>query len=693
MPIRKLLIVVALGLTVLTGCKSGMKKSVGETDDMTPADSLIQVVGDTRDIPRLLAVIDSVEKRGELTLAKSIFYRTVAYNMQGEFRSSFELYNLLADIDVKGITDSGDLECYIYSYDNYVRLLCDMKRYDAALRESYAVDRKLREAGQASFIDRPNIARTIGDCQLNLGQTEKAAASYQRALRSIRERLATYKDPLDYRECQQTITAIAMAYIHAGYYAEAVPWMTLQDSMFEAAQKHPHRDSVYVDEMKAEISYCKALLAEAQGRDAFAERAYQDYLSTNTAKSLGNVINGSEFLMKTHRYSEAADNYSRLDQFMQESGTETNLENIGRYMLPKYRANLLAGRKDSALNVAIQIAEAYDSALIRQKLGDAAILSTVFDTEGKERQIAEQRAELSHQREVGIGVGLVLIVLFFGIYTISRRQAYHKLDATNRELLIAKEKAEESARMKSKFIKQISHEVRTPLNVLSGFTQVLTAPDIELSGEDLQSINHKIVENSERITKLVDKMLDLSEVNNFSIIECQDTVVPAEIADQAIEKSGIREAVHLKFVLMLMPHTETESFITNCKSAVKALTLLLDNAIKFTRPVDSKVHLDTGHQARVTLQVNVQKKKVLFIVEDTGIGVPPEEAEHIFEEFVQLDEYYDGTGIGLSIARSLARHMKGDVLLDTAYTGGARFVLTLPLKTHGSTHGFDTELQ
>lgn len=682
MPIHKLLVAIALGLTVLTGCKSSQEKPLGTADELTPADSLILAVGDTRDIPRLLAVIDSVEQRGELTLAKSIFFRTVAYNMQGEYRSSFELYNLLADIDVMAITDPGELECYVYSYDNYVRLLCDLKRYDAALREAYAVDRKLREAGQPSFVDRPNIARTIGDCQLNIGQTEKAADSYQRALRSIRERLATCHDPLDYRECQQTITAIAMAYIHAGYYAEAVPWMTLQDSMFEAAQKHPLRDSVYVDEMKAEISYCKALLAEAQGRDAFAERAYQDYLSTNTAKRLGSIINSSEFLMKTHRYSEAADNYSRLDQFMQESGTEANLENIGRYMLPKYRANLLAGRKDSALNVAIQIAEAYDSALIRQKLGDAAILSTVFDTEGKERQIAEQRAELSHQREVGIGIGLFLIVLFFSIYTIFRRQAYRKLDATNRELLIAKEKAEESARMKSKFIKQISHEVRTPLNVLSGFTQVLTAPDIELSGEDLQSINHKIVENSERITQLVDKMLDLSEVNNFSIIECQDTVLPVEIADLAIEHSGINFATHLKFELQMMSHTETEPIVTNCKSAVKALSLLLDNAIKFTRPVGSKARLGGERLAHVTLQVEVLKKKVLFIVEDTGIGVPPEEAEHIFEEFVQLDEYYDGTGIGLSIARSLARHMNGDVVLDTAYTGGARFVLTLPVKPH-----------
>ena len=680
MPIHRLFVVIALGLAVLTGCKSGMKQPLGEAEDMTPTDSLINAVGDSRDIPRLLAVIDSVEQRGELTLARSIFYRTVAYNIQGEYRSSFELYNLLADIDVKAITDPADLECYIYSYDNYVRLLCDMKRYDAALREAFAVERKLREAGQLSFIDRPNIARTIGDCQLNIGQTEKAADSYQRALRSIRERLATYHDPLDYRECQQTITAIAMAYIHAGYYAEAVPWMTLQDSMFEAAEKHPQRDSVYVDEMKAEICYCKALLAEAQGREAFAEHAYQDYLSTNTAKSLGNIINGSEFLMKTRRYSEAADNYSRLDQFMQESGTEANLENIGRYMLPKYRANLLAGRKDTALNVAIQIAEAYDSALIRQKLGDAAILSTVFDTEGKERQIAEQRAELSHQREVGIGIGLMLIVIFFGIYTIFRRQAYHRLDATNRELLIAKEKAEESARIKSKFIKQISHEVRTPLNVLSGFTQVLTAPDIELSSDELQTINQKIVENSERITRLVDKMLDLSEVNNFSIIECHDTVLPADVAEQAIEKSGILEATHLNFELKMMPYTETEPFVTNCKSAVKALSLLLDNAIKFTRPVDSKVHLDGEHLAHVTLQVDVQKKKVIFVVEDTGIGVPLEEAEHIFEEFVQLDEYYDGTGIGLSIARSLARHMKGDVVLDTSYTGGARFVLTLPFK-------------
>ena len=68
-----------------------------------------------------------------------------------------------------------------------------------------------------------------------------------------------------------------------------------------------------------------------------------------------------------------------------------------------------------------------------------------------------------------------------------------------------------------------------------------------------------------------------------------------------------------------------------------------------------------------------------FIVEDNGIGIPATETDHIFEEFVQLDSYYDGTGIGLTVARSLARRLGGDIVLDTSYTPGARFVMTLPL--------------
>ena len=79
------------------------------------------------------------------------------------------------------------------------------------------------------------------------------------------------------------------------------------------------------------------------------------------------------------------------------------------------------------------------------------------------------------------------------------------------------------------------------------------------------------------------------------------------------------------------------------------------------------------------LRLAIEGSNISFCVEDSGIGVPANEAEHIFEEFVQLNDYYDGTGIGLTVARSLARRLGGDIVLDTSYSPGARFVMTLPL--------------
>jgi signal transduction histidine kinase len=78
------------------------------------------------------------------------------------------------------------------------------------------------------------------------------------------------------------------------------------------------------------------------------------------------------------------------------------------------------------------------------------------------------------------------------------------------------------------------------------------------------------------------------------------------------------------------------------------------------------------------LHVEADNDTVRFIVDDTGIGIPASESEHIFEEFVQLDEYYDGTGIGLTVARSLARRLGGDITLDTSATNVTRFIMTLP---------------
>ena len=270
-----------------------------------------------------------------------------------------------------------------------------------------------------------------------------------------------------------------------------------------------------------------------------------------------------------------------------------------------------------------------------------------------------------------LAVVLVLITVFFVLYTLSRRRAYAKL-------AIANARAEESSRMKSDFIQQISHEIRTPLNILSGFAQVITTPGLELDEETSKDINQKITDNTNRITGLVNKMLELSDANSQTVIEKTDNVSVIEIAADAAEASGITSAKHLQFDMELSPEAEKATIQTNRQAATRALTLLLDNARKFTAPAEARPNEAlSSHKQRVKLNIKTDEKGVLFTIEDTGIGIPKEEAERVFLEFVQLDEYYEGTGIGLTVARSIARRMGGDVILDASYTNGARFILKL----------------
>ena len=282
---------------------------------------------------------------------------------------------------------------------------------------------------------------------------------------------------------------------------------------------------------------------------------------------------------------------------------------------------------------------------------------------------------------------LAIVLIFAIILYLSRKRlkrtnamletSYNILEMSNNELLEANQelikanaRAEESSKMKTNFIQQISHEIRTPLNILSGFAQLITSPEIELDKEELDKVNKGIVENTERITRLVNKMLELSDASSCAVIEQNDVVPALQVAAEAIDSIGFANPQGFDFDFQLSSDAETVTLQTNLRSAVRALTLILGNAHKFAakeRPL------------KIVLRLSVVDDKVEYAVEDNGIGVPLQESEHIFEEFVQLDEFYEGTGIGLTVARSIARRLGGDIVLDTTYSPGARFVLSLPI--------------
>ena len=264
-----------------------------------------------------------------------------------------------------------------------------------------------------------------------------------------------------------------------------------------------------------------------------------------------------------------------------------------------------------------------------------------------------------------------LVFLFMVVYVVNKNRynrrlqsANAQLQKNNKALQLATARAEESTRMKSIFIEQISHEIRTPLNIICGFTQVLTTTDAELDKAEKRDMSVQIIDNAERITGLVNKMLALAEINSSVVLEREDHTSAAVIAQEAIKAAGINKASHVQFKFVKLFGAE-QMFDTHLRSAVLALQQLLDNAKKFTE------------QGQVTLKISNHEGQACFVVEDTGTSIPVYQAERIFDEFVQLDEYSDGTGIGLSIARSLARRLGGDIVLDTTYTGGARFVMTL----------------
>lgn len=266
-----------------------------------------------------------------------------------------------------------------------------------------------------------------------------------------------------------------------------------------------------------------------------------------------------------------------------------------------------------------------------------------------------------------------IVFIFMIIYIVDRnrynrrlKKANVLLQENNKALQFATARAEESTRMKSNFIKQMSHEIRTPLNIVCGFTQVLTSAETELNAEQKSEMNMQIMENTERITGLVNKLLALADVNSSAVLEREDNTSALQIAQDAIKASGIDKAPHLSFQMIEEAGAEL-CFDTHLRSAVHALEQLLDNAKKFAHQ----------EQGQATLTISNHNGKACFVVEDKGIKIPVYQAERIFDEFVQLDEYYDGTGIGLAIARNLARRLGGDVVLDTTYTDGARFVMTL----------------
>jgi AraC-like DNA-binding protein len=486
-------IVAVVTFTVLVACGGKDNQAqdiVPEKMKCTHADSIALAARFTGDFEHFLAVTDSLADAGELSPIRADGYRGVAYFQMGQMDKCIECFRRVNEIENPPAEDFWE---YIHAGTNLVIMLTSDRDYDNAMRTALRLIEKLKDVDSPMRAgEMQTLYLCLGDTQMMLERHKDAAQSYYEAYKWI---LQTPNDstcrPL--ASCIETLENIAVSHINH-HLDEAGVWVERMDSLVTLYEQQPKAIEKEVKTLRALVTLHRAQVLQMRGQESDAARYYADYAKSDYGQCLEGRINGCEYLMSAHRYAEAADIYTDLDQFIREWGYDYDLETIGHNLLPKLRANYLSGRQDSALRVAMQIAEVYDTALVRQKRSESAELATIYDTQGKERKIIEQRAENRLVTAISIAITiLALLILTFAVYIFRQWRFIKK---KNRVLV---DQINEALAYKKKLKEQNKVQIET--NESTAGAELSISDFTEFSDEQLFLCLRDLIENEQLFLK------------------------------------------------------------------------------------------------------------------------------------------------------------------------------------------------
>lgn len=270
-------------------------------------------------------------------------------------------------------------------------------------------------------------------------------------------------------------------------------------------------------------------------------------------------------------------------------------------------------------------------------------------------------------------LALLILSICFGIFIFFRlgkiKSLYKELQESNRLVIIASEKAQESERMKNAFIKNMCHEVRTPLNAINGFAELITSDGI--SPEEKKEFSKIIYTNCHNITSMMNDVLVIAQLDS------SNEVLPLEPVHISLlchhEMNKLKKLQQKPDIHYQVEGDKSNDLIySDPNHSGIIISHLLNNANKFT------------NQGSITLSYRPEEEgRIMCIcVTDTGCGIPADKSEWIFERFTKNDDFIPGSGLGLYLCRLITQRLNGSLKLDTCYTGGARFILRLPINPY-----------
>ena len=396
-------------------------------EEMARAEQLIEEAHKAKDYQRLMSLADDLEANGSLTPAKAHYWRGYASDRTNHRRMAEFYYNTALKA-----AGQEDLDIYAKAASHLANLMAIRGDYKNGLKLATPVVQKLEELQCDTTSDYVNLLIYIGCCQAGLGSSGNATAdgfdkAYERHLDNVKK----YRTDEAYKSAIAGLINIAYACNHTGNFRDAVRWNGHLSEMISEYEQRPGVNTDYIDKQQARYHLYQAQALEGVDKPDEAAQAFDAFRTTQFAKTPEGRIMANDYLFAAKRWSEAADNYQRLDAMLGEGNGSYTLDNIQSLLLKKYLANLQAGRRDTAIAVSMLLCDSLESAFKRAKEVDseeqAVIVSKVEEL--GEQQVAETRR---HQMEtLGLLGLLALIILGYLLY---RRYHHHQLRKAHEEL-------------------------------------------------------------------------------------------------------------------------------------------------------------------------------------------------------------------------------------------------------------------
>ena len=600
---------------------------------------------------------------------------------------------------VKAAQDSRDIEQEIVARERLMVSFYNRLLYDSLIVEAYPQMKFY--SGQQDWEHYYYVWRMLVSAYIYSGKNNTA-------LREVKKMYADAQQRDNDEGIALSSHVMGISYFNMGYYDEARKSFERALAMMEGKPNEAFMlvglYGDYCELLSAQKDYAglktatdgwwKALMQWGRGRGMKDEETAETVFATfcyvakaRAERGLENYDAAEELLMKaTHNaklYGEdsddgywhhvagelaslyyAKDNYALALHFNDEVMKWAKIRNVD---------NELTGAEEQRAEILIELGHYKEAAALLTKANKAIKERNLQDAKDQLNemntlfQVDEMAMQQQEEKTRYTIIIASLIVAALLIFLIFRYQAAKHLAQKNAQLAVALERAQESDKIKSSFIRHVSHEIRTPLNIITGFTQVLNDSHYTVDEKERDNMMARISENTSLITQIVNELIDLAETESTSVIEKTDHTTVGNLCQLAVARSGIEPTDKVEFILL---NNVDNAFpvVTNTQCVVKILGHLLQNAMKFTE------------KGSITLKTtaNDDQTKLSFYVIDTGIGIPPEAQSRIFDKFEKVDTFREGIGLGLSVARTLARRLGGDVTLSRSDSEGSTFVLTIP---------------